>query len=317
MNDIQLKISTIIPVYNAQQFVKKAVESVLQFEEVTEIILIEDGSEDNSYEVCKDLELSNSKVKLFRHPNGLNKGVGASRNLGIRKSTGEYISFLDADDYYLSNRFDFEKNVFRQNKNADAVYGALGVFFYSDAAKNKFKKVFLYNQSPDNFLTTISSDVKPEDLFENLSGIKNNYGYFHLDCLTIKSSKLKKLDYWFNEKLKLHQDTEFIIRLSYHLNIVSGNIKNQIAKRGVHDFNRITRLDLHSQKYYLNKYKLFSSLYDWSKNNKLDYKYQEHFKSVKKKYLFNLLWPVNNKTSFKKAVSKLFKKILRHKINTK
>ncbi len=317
MNDIQLKISTIIPVYNAQQFLKKAVESVLQFDEVTEIILIEDGSKDNSYDVCRELELTNSKVKLFRHPNGLNKGAGASRNLGILKATGEYISFLDADDYYLPNRFDFERNIFNQNKNADAVYGALGVIFYSDAAKNKFKKVFSYNQSPDNFLTTISSDVKPEELFENLSGIKKSSGYFHLDCLTIKSFALKKLDYWFNEKLNLHQDTEFIIRLSYHLNIVSGNIKNQIAKRGVHDFNRITQVNVHSLHYNLNKYKLFSSLYDWSKNNKLDHKYQEHFKSVKKNYLFNVLWPVNNKASFKKRVSNLFKKILQHKINTK
>lgn len=308
MNVIQLKISTIIPVYNAQHFIKKAVESALQFDEVTEIILIEDGSKDNSYELCRELETTNRKIKLYRHPNGSNKGAGASRNLGISKSTGDYISFLDADDYYLSNRFDAERKIFSENQNADGVYGALGVFFYSDEAKNKFKKVFSNNQPPDNFLTTISSDVKPEELFENLSGIKKNSGYFHLDCLTIKSSSLKKLDYCFNEKLKLHQDTEFIIRLSYHMNIVSGNIKNQIAKRGVHDFNRITQVDVHSLQYNLNKYKLFCSIYEWSKNNKLDHKYQEHFKSVKKNYMFNVLLPVNNIASFKKAVSKLFKK---------
>ena len=104
-----LNISVIIPVYNASAFLKKAVESAIQFEEVKEIILVEDGSTDHSLEVCEILENEFGAVKLFQHPDKGNHGAGATRNLGLEKATGDFIAFLDADDYYLPNRFEMEK----------------------------------------------------------------------------------------------------------------------------------------------------------------------------------------------------------------
>lgn len=104
-----IEISVIIPVYNAAEFLEKAVKSAAYFDEVKEIILAEDQSTDHSLEICRRLVSEIPKVKLFQHPNGENRGAGASRNLGIDHATSDFIAFLDADDYYLPNRFDAEK----------------------------------------------------------------------------------------------------------------------------------------------------------------------------------------------------------------
>src|SRR5690606_1248107 len=98
-------ISVIIPVYNAAAFVEQAVQSALTQPEVSEVILVEDGSEDKSLPICEKLASQNDIITLLRHPGGVNKGAGASRNLGIQHTKNEWIAFLDADDYYLENRF--------------------------------------------------------------------------------------------------------------------------------------------------------------------------------------------------------------------
>jgi glycosyltransferase involved in cell wall biosynthesis len=83
-----MQVSVITPVYNAASFVTQAVESALQQPETAEVLIIEDGSPDNSLEVCQELAKKYEKVKLLRHPNGENRGAGASRNLGMRNAIG-------------------------------------------------------------------------------------------------------------------------------------------------------------------------------------------------------------------------------------
>ena len=67
-----MKISVITPVYNAENFIVQAVESALQFEEVWEIILVEDQSPDNALEVCRNLAEKHDRVKLIQHPDKKN-----------------------------------------------------------------------------------------------------------------------------------------------------------------------------------------------------------------------------------------------------
>ncbi|MGB6046147.1 MAG: glycosyltransferase family 2 protein, partial [Flavobacteriales bacterium] len=127
---MSLKISVVTPVYNAAGFLEAAVASALQFEEVAEVVLVEDGGPDNSLEICEALAAKEPRVQLFRHPGGANKGAGASRNLGIAKASQEYIAFLDADDRYLPNRFQEEHRIFAEHPDADGVYGAIDVHFH-------------------------------------------------------------------------------------------------------------------------------------------------------------------------------------------
>lgn len=99
-----IKVSAIIPVFNAEKTLLRAVESLLIQPEINEIILIEDGSDDESLELCKQLVSKYQIIQLFVHPNGKNKGAPASRNLGLKKITNKWVQFMDADDELLPGK---------------------------------------------------------------------------------------------------------------------------------------------------------------------------------------------------------------------
>lgn len=257
-----MKISVIIPVYNAEKYIAQAVESALQFEEVCEIILIEDKSPDNAFEVCKELTEKHDRVKLYQHPDKGNHGAGASRNLGIEKSTGDFIAFLDADDYYLPNRFDAEKELF-QNTAVEGVYGAIGVHYYTEKAKEQYYKVF------GDRLTTVYKKHKPKDVFRGQLGMIGSFGLFSIDALTIrKSALLSKVSPLMKTHLKLHQDTEFLFRLSYYLDLYSGILDKAVAVRGVHESNRITQVDSKKINPAKTRVLLWKEVNDWASQEK-------------------------------------------------
>ena len=90
------KISFIIPIYNTEKYINNCIESIVnQGLENYEIILIDDGSTDNSSQICDTLSESNNNIIVYHRKNS---GVSASRNFGIKKSTGDKIFFVDSDD---------------------------------------------------------------------------------------------------------------------------------------------------------------------------------------------------------------------------
>lgn len=105
------KISVVIPVYNVEQFIEKCLDSVLcqDFEDY-EVVLIDDGSTDESAHICKRYSLIDSRIKYHYKENG---GLSSARNFGIKRSSGEYLTFIDSDDYiapdYLSHLFRLAK----------------------------------------------------------------------------------------------------------------------------------------------------------------------------------------------------------------
>lgn len=91
------KVSVIIPIFNSEKFLKKCIESVIsQNYENIEILLINDGSTDNSLDICNYYKLHDKRIKII---NKKNTGVSDCRNIGISISTGKYIIFVDSDDY--------------------------------------------------------------------------------------------------------------------------------------------------------------------------------------------------------------------------
>jgi len=276
-----MQISVIIPVYNAEPFLRKAVESALQFEEVKEVLLIEDASPDNALALCKQLAEEDHRVKLLQHPDKKNHGAGASRNLGILNAKHEYIAFLDADDFYLQNRFDEEKYIFVQHTDIDGVYNAIGTYFYSVQAKKKFIKTFL------NEITTVRKEIAPENLFSSIIGIGGKIGYFHLDGLTLKKEALHKMNMLFNADMKLHQDSDFNIRLTYYCKLMGGNLKKAVALRGVHSENRIINIQFNLKNKTKEEKKLADVIFKWAKNSNLDIVFVNHLrkKLLRKKLL--------------------------------
>ena len=93
-----IKVSVIVPVYDTEKYLKKCLDSLVnQTLKEIEIIVINDCSPDNSKEILKEYEKKYNNIKVFH--NKTNKGIGYNRNFGIEKATGEYIGFVDSDDY--------------------------------------------------------------------------------------------------------------------------------------------------------------------------------------------------------------------------
>jgi glycosyltransferase involved in cell wall biosynthesis len=117
-------ITVVIPVYNGSRFLGRAVDSVLAAESgPDEIIIIDDGSGDGSFELAKTIERSNTgRVRCLQHPQGARRGVSATRNLGILASKSDWIAFLDADDYYYPNRFVSSRDILGRFPDIDGLY---------------------------------------------------------------------------------------------------------------------------------------------------------------------------------------------------
>lgn len=285
-----MEVSVIIPVYNAEAFVAKAVNSALDQPETQEILLIEDGSTDHSLRVCQDLSKNHEKIILLTHADGKNHGAGATRNLGLKKAKYDCIAFLDADDYYLPDRFKKERTLLKEKK-VDGVYGATGFHIYSKEAEQKYNNSFFNTKK----LTTVNTIIPPKELFYALMGHpkrKGQRGHFTLDALTIKKSTLKETGL-FNPNLNVHQDTEWIMRLALTSNIYSGELSKPIVMRGVHGNNRIVGIKN------LNKTRTlqYAAFLNWVETHNIKQKDVNLIKNKKAIYEYRL---TEKKVDFKK-----------------
>lgn len=94
-------ITIIVPIYNSEKYIERCIKSLInQTYKNTEIILVDDGSKDNSLKICKEYAKQNLRIKIIHKDN---EGVSSARNKGIKNSNGKYILFIDADDYIEAN----------------------------------------------------------------------------------------------------------------------------------------------------------------------------------------------------------------------
>lgn len=126
-------ISIIIPAYNVREYLQDCINSlILQTYKNIEIIIVDDGSADGTGKLCDCLAASDERIKVYHTENG---GVSKARNLGISKSNGNYITFVDGDDWVEKNYIEVLYNSLR-NCNADI--SAVGfIYRYSDGKSRK------------------------------------------------------------------------------------------------------------------------------------------------------------------------------------
>jgi glycosyltransferase involved in cell wall biosynthesis len=118
-------VSVIMIFLNAEKFIQEAIESVsAQTYSNWELILVDDGSSDASTEIARRYaQAPSNQIRYVEHEGHQNRGMSASRNLGIRESAGEYIAFLDADDVYLPEKLEREVELLVSQPTAGMVYG--------------------------------------------------------------------------------------------------------------------------------------------------------------------------------------------------
>ena len=182
-------ISIIVPVYNAEEYLCECMDSIIgQTYEDWELILVDDGSKDSSGDICDEYSQKDSRIKVFHKTNG---GVSSARNHGLEHANGEWIAFIDADDWVDDDYL--EKSIVC-SKNVDMV-----TCNHKDENGN--------SSEIDNVNRTLLLDVDRIDFSSNLSKKLLYFPWGHLYRKgIIKSRKIK-----FNEDLRLSEDTCFNI----------------------------------------------------------------------------------------------------------
>lgn len=290
-----MKISVIIPVFNAAEYVQQAVESALAQPETGEVILVEDYSSDNSLAVCQKLAAYCPNVQLFLHPDKKNHGAAASRNLAIANSTCKYIAFLDADDFFLPGRFTMAKELFNADSTVDGVYEALGEYVENAAARERW----IAAHRSIGRLTTMTVRVPPDQLYKLL--IPGRYGYFNLDSTTVKRSVFD-ITGPLNERLNLHADTDICWKMAAKTRLVPGRLDEPVAIRRIHEHNSIS-----APRSQVDVYRLWNQLmkeaWYWGKRNLT---YKQRLVLLKRyltgqKYLLWILLPDKIHTFYRKG----------------
>lgn len=139
------KVSVIVPVYNAQKYIRRCVQSIInQTYNNLEIILINDGSTDQSEKICRQLSNMDKRIiALTEH----NSGVSAARNFGIRRATGDLITFIDVDDYVEAQYIESLMKCLMEKKVDIAYCSALIENENAELLSVEYKKSYLISSS--------------------------------------------------------------------------------------------------------------------------------------------------------------------------
>lgn len=136
MSKIENKVSVIMPVYNAERFLRQAVESVLsQSYADFELILVDDCSTDSSYDILCEYENKDKRVRVFK--NEQNKGVSFTRNFAVSKASGEYIALIDSDDMWRKDKLAKQMSLVEKYPDTDLCYTASS-FVDTDSVQSDF-----------------------------------------------------------------------------------------------------------------------------------------------------------------------------------
>lgn len=181
------KISIIIPVYNVEKYIDQCLDSIInQTYKNLEIIIVNDGTKDNSMKIVEKY-LSDKRIKII---NKKNEGLSSARNIGMEKATGEYIYFLDSDDWIENNTI---KKLVENSIDADIV-GANFLYYDEITKKGKSEK----------------------DILKNIPITKGEY-LLNKNVETMVWNKLYKLSFLKEKKLNfikgiIHEDEEFTFK---------------------------------------------------------------------------------------------------------
>lgn len=139
-----MKFSIIVPVYNVENYLRPCLDSLItQTFENLEIILVEDGSKDKSPEICQEYLRKDKRIQVYYMEN---KGPGATRNLGLKKATGDYVMFVDSDDFIEKDTCEtFAKAI--EEKNYPDILMADALYYLADKTTKPKRKGKIWEES--------------------------------------------------------------------------------------------------------------------------------------------------------------------------
>lgn len=246
----KIKFSIVVPVYNVEEYLSECVESLIrQTYEAYEIILVDDGSTDRSGSICDTYAKQNQNIKVYHKKNG---GLSDARNYGVEYATGDYMIFVDSDDYIDLNTLQiYYKNCIR-NDNPDILIDQSNYTFYGDKVES------------DNYYNYLTFGRKTgKEAFKELA----SGGPLWSPC-----SKCYKIDFWKRNNFQFRkgiyaEDLDLIYKVIYLADVVvmtprtyyyrgkrKGSITNTIKKKQFMDiFDIVDRWETFFDNYNIDK----------------------------------------------------------------
>jgi len=189
---MKIAISIIVPVYKVEKYLGQCIKSIIsQTFTNWELLLIDDGSPDASGEICDDYALKDSRIRVFHKENG---GVSSARNLGLDKAVGEWVTFIDSDDYLLPDFLDGLYMPIRKGVSVEFVHGG--------CVNSKEGKLIGINQSYEYYVGD-----RPDIVFNRLRGLT----FSKLFRLENVRHRPDGRPLYFDEKMKIAEDMAFTL----------------------------------------------------------------------------------------------------------
>lgn len=265
----------VIPTFNCDEFIGQTIEMVkAQSFKDWELIIVDDISSDQTWEILKELAVSESRIKIDRRPRNRSKGPSACRNIGVENSRGQYIAFLDADDEWSLERLQNAYNFIKETC-ANAIYSGAwvvdqnGKYFRESRPIRQIESIFDFTINGNSFTPTptliVKSEIAKQIPFPETLRFHEDFAYFievgELISWSFFSSKdvlvhwednhLKKVNYadclYFYQKYK-HKSTDQIARQEY-LKYIAHEMVTKQPRKSLKDYQRLvqeegTRLQL-------------------------------------------------------------------------
>lgn len=274
------KISIIVPVYNVEKYLDRCINSLVrQTFKSYEILLIDDGSTDNSGDICDQFSEKYSNIRVFHLKNG---GVSRARNFGIEKALGDYIMFCDSDDYVDKQWCEILYNYIILYPNS-----WIGTGLYNINHYDKFKKMILYDY--EKKFNRIKKDKYYQIMQSGLSGF-----------LVIRIYERKKI---INNKLKFKDSLTYgedVIFNCEYLNISDDIV---MINKPLYYYVKYDNTTLSSQ-YYPNKFTLIKNIYS-ARKKFISEEYKNQFYNEYMYYFILALKDTFNKKNKSNILNKL------------
>ncbi len=283
-------ISIIVPIYNSEKHLEECIDSIVnQSYKNLEIILVDDGSTDNSYDICLSYTNTDNRVKYFRKDN---TGVSSTRNFGINASTGSFIMFVDSDDILKTNCV--EKLA---NKMDDTDLASCGIALL--------------------FLDRTVDYCNPKDAKTSLTNInglyhclEDNYFFNAIYAKLYRASIIKQNDIKYDERYSIYEDRDFVFRYLKHCSKVSFLQEAMYLYRQTEGLSLVKKYNANA----LDAFENMASDSEWFRDiltddNKIKFdqvmfdffltKYKAYVKHSERPYMLITKELINNKTFFK------------------
>jgi len=220
-------VSVVIPAYNAGKYIRETIDSIIgQTYKEIEVIIVDDGSTDSTYEICVEYSAKYPNVKLLNHKNRINKGVSISRKYAVDHAQGDFIAFCDSDDIMQPNKIESQLEAFRRHKGAVLVHSGMSMFGPDREFCEKFEESMTYARGESRY------NLLHSDHWLTKNKILNS-------TVMVRSEYIKRIDFAFKQVFQ-YEDWALWILLGQRGDFVF--IPDKLTRYRCHDTSATSRV---------------------------------------------------------------------------